>query len=583
MAHSGRRRSALALAVAAVGVWLWSSLDSDSRTGASHELDSERPALIRAVFGSGEARAPVQAALSGTVRGGGSIIAGALVCAASVGYEGTSAPASPCTLSDAAGRYAFAKLPPSAYLVNAMADGWLPGAAASGRPVVLAPAAAADGVDIMLEPGGARLQGTVIDATGGPVPHARVRAVRTDAPRVSLDAESDTLGRFRFSLQQGFVLVAAEAEGYAPARVSVVAPRSDLEVVLTPGASIAGLVVSAQEERPVAGVKVHALPVRRPVSPLFDLLRSATSDESGAFQIDGLEPDAYQLIATGGPWRGQMADVVELGVAQQLGDVRVWVQRAAEVRGRVVDQSTGEPCREGFAGLGAPRADQPAPSDASGKGAPPESFGPEQATAIAADGAVHFEGVPAGNYVVDIKCRDKRFSDGPRFLQVGAKDITGLSWAVSAGATLRVELRDGRSHALPHTRFVLTWPATPDRARSITVLTSDAEGAFELSGLAAGTYGLGAYDGTVRDPERDVTVAEHGVTQATLVMWHRRDLGAGEVENWRADRRAVRDCARGRSWASGTGCIKPAHSGSSDRRWAVSHRPCACGPLRRVS
>jgi hypothetical protein len=443
-------------------------------------------------------------------------VAGALVCAACAGCEGTSAAAAPCTTSKDDGAYAFDELLPGAYVVHATAAGFVPGSAAGGDPIALVAGEARSGVDVALEEGGARLAGHVIDATGGPVPHARVRAVRLIDPRVSLDVETDDAGRFELSLRPGFILVVAEAEGYAPARVDAVAPRGDLTLMLTPAAEIAGTVVSASDERPVAGIEVRAVPLRNRSTAVF---RSALSDAQGKFAIRGLVPDAYQLVAKGGRYYGESQEIIELGFTQRVVDMRVHVEAAAEVIGRVIEAG-GAPCQQGFASLGGPDPQAPLPIDeAPGVAELARSVGPEQVADIQADGTVHFQGVPPADYFVTIRCRERVLREGPRFIEVREGALTGLTWTVSTGASLLVKLVDAQHKSLPATRFMLTRPRGSDQRRPVTVFTTDGAGQFLLSGARAGIYGVGRYDGQVREPEVTVEVREEAsTTEVELVV-----------------------------------------------------------------
>jgi hypothetical protein len=459
---------------------------------------------------------PVDATLSGRVHANSAAIDGALVCAACAGCEGTSAAAAPCTTTSGDGSYAFTELAAGAYFVHATAAGYLPGSAAGGEPIVLAAGEARSGVDVALKEGGARLAGHVIDATGGAVPHARVRAVRTIEPRISLDVVTDDAGRFELSLRPGFILLVAEAEGYASARVDAVAPRDDLSLMLTPAAEIAGTVVSARDDRPVAGIEVRAAPVRNRNTAVF---RSALSDAQGRFSIRGLTPDAYQLVARGGRYYGESQEIIELGLAQRATDLRVRVEEAAEVIGRVVEAG-GAPCQQGFASLGAPDPQAPLPiGEVPGVAELAHAVGPEQVADIQGDGTVHFQGVPPADYFVTIRCRERVLREGPRFLEVRDARLTGLSWTVSTGAALLVKVVDAQHRPLPATRFMLTKPRGTDNRRPVTVFTTDDAGGYLLSGLRAGTYGVGRYDGQVREPEVSVEVREEAsTTEVELVV-----------------------------------------------------------------
>lgn len=115
----------------------------------------------------------------------------------------------------------LAGLPAGGYFIAASAPGHAPASAQGGEPIYLAASADRTGVNIALARGGARVRGSVVDATGGPIARARVRALRLTPPRLSLDLESDAQGRFEVWVEPGYIELSAEAEGYARARASV--------------------------------------------------------------------------------------------------------------------------------------------------------------------------------------------------------------------------------------------------------------------------------------------------------------------------------------------------------------------------
>jgi hypothetical protein len=446
------------------------------------EPRSERALMAtRALFERMRSAPP--ATLSGTVRSSQGAVSGALVCAACAGCETIGARPSACTRSEPGGRYAFTELPAGGYYVHASAEGFAPGSALGGKPLTIAASEARSDVDIMLAAGGVALSGTVVDATGGPVPHARVRAVRLVPPQFSLDVESDDGGRFAFSLPEGSILVAAEADGYAPSRAQAVAPSRDVKLVLTPGASVRGVVIAAESRQPLPGMRVRAVLSSNRNAPLF---ASAISDERGAFRIEGLEPGAYALSALGGPWFGELPRSIDLGLADQVGDVELIVSAAAEVSGRVMRESGGA-CEQGFVAL---RATAAAPGGAVSRDARRAFLGQEQVAEIQPDGAVHFPGMQPGHYKVAVRCIGRLLRAGPQSLQVAADPIADLTWTVADGTALVVSVVDGRKQPVAFAPFALRKPENEAGRRAITVYHSDARGHFEIPGLPPGEYEL---------------------------------------------------------------------------------------------
>jgi hypothetical protein len=464
-----------------------------------HEREA-RPASTAAERRARMLPPDVAASLSGTVRAGGAPIAGAVVCAACVNCEPTGAPPSPCTKSDAHGRYAFAQLAPEGYFVSATAAGWVPGRAKAGRPIILETAQAQRGVDIDLSPGGARVTGVVLDATGTPIAGASVRAIRGQHPPISLDLVSNAQGAFAVSWVPGYIELIAEADGYAPARGGFFAPRDGVELRLTPAGSLRGTVVAAGTGQPLSGIEVRALPVRNPSSPIF---RSTLSGADGAFVLQGMEPGSFSLRAKGDGWDGAPASSIELGLAESVADLRVEVGPAANVLGRVVTKD-GKPCRAGRISLGAPDplAPSPAaehPNHVAFGDKVEEIVGPEQIAHIAADGKVALLGVPAGFYFVRVQCSEHTLHSGPATLQIGAETIADLTWTVVPAGTLRVRVVDGAGQPIPHASFFLRRPDFGGtRARPRTVHHADDRGSTEIVDLRPGSYEVAPIGGATR-------------------------------------------------------------------------------------
>ncbi|HKO89578.1 MAG TPA: carboxypeptidase-like regulatory domain-containing protein, partial [Polyangiaceae bacterium] len=109
-----------------------------------------------------------------------------------------------CTRTDANGRYRLEELEPQTYSVAASADGFVASANRyADAPLSVRAGEAHDGIDLSLSRGELNLRGSVIDATGGPVPNANVRAERTLPPRMVVDTWSDDLGQFALALPEG--------------------------------------------------------------------------------------------------------------------------------------------------------------------------------------------------------------------------------------------------------------------------------------------------------------------------------------------------------------------------------------------
>jgi hypothetical protein len=159
------------------------------------------------------------------------------------------------------------------------------------------PDADAHVIDIALA--GVAVSGLVVDdATGKPLPDARVSAMRRGRTPGSdaLPARTGPDGRFTLEAEPGEYRLYASAEAYTNAVAEVTvgeAGAADVRIGLAQGASIAGRVLDAQG-RPAAGARVSVTEAgtgRWRPSQLVAVL------SDGSFRIDGLERQPYTVLA----------------------------------------------------------------------------------------------------------------------------------------------------------------------------------------------------------------------------------------------------------------------------------------------
>lgn len=169
------------------------------------------PAAREIEAAAAEAREPTR--ISGTVTASdGRGVRSARVCASSVSAEpGADVPV--CTDTLASGQYVLVALAPGGYWITAEAERYFPGVAESGRVVAIAAGEVKTGLDIALELGGAKVAGRVLDATGGPIAGATVRAMRTAPPHHAIAVVSGPGGLFSLWVLPGAVTLSAEAIG----------------------------------------------------------------------------------------------------------------------------------------------------------------------------------------------------------------------------------------------------------------------------------------------------------------------------------------------------------------------------------
>jgi len=201
-----------------------------------------------------------------------------------VGVRVCASPAAPdccgpllCTLSDAAGRFVLdvpALTDARPWTLFLSHPGHLPETRSVQIPFRGPP------LIVTLRQGGARVTGTVLDASGGPIAGAQLRATDGNEQPLALST-ADAAGEFSLSVVEGGVLVVAEADGYSREMRTVRAPLGGLKIVLAPVASLVGRVLVEGTREPIAGARVRATG-----DDPRHLEREVFSGPDGAFSLD---------------------------------------------------------------------------------------------------------------------------------------------------------------------------------------------------------------------------------------------------------------------------------------------------------
>ncbi|WP_242347046.1 MSCRAMM family protein, partial [Anaeromyxobacter terrae] len=232
--------------------------------------------------------------------------------------------------ADATGAVRFAGLAPGSYAVAAEAAGLHPAL----LPRVAVPRAGA--LAIALEPLG-RIAGVVRDASGRPAAGTIVRGASRDH---SGSATADASGRFTLAVPAGsYRLSAAEGEragGTGPSSVQAGATTGGVELVLGPGATLAGEVVEEGSGRPIPGAEVALSP-----HDSGALAARAVAGEDGRYRIPGLAPGQYDLRAAA----AGRSPALQRGVTLEPGatfPLRVALEGTGAIEG-VVRDARGRP------------------------------------------------------------------------------------------------------------------------------------------------------------------------------------------------------------------------------------------------
>jgi hypothetical protein len=320
---------------------------------------------------------------------------------------------------------------------------------------------------LTLKPGGVQVSGTVMDAAGGPLVGAELRASDQHERPLALGV-SDGSGRFLLDVAPGVTHIFARAAGYTEDQREVEAPLAGVEFRLAAASSISGRVVAAATGAPVGNVLVSAESADEPRE------LSVRSQDDGTFRLTGLKPTRYSLVAASERWRSETLSVV-LELAQSAEAVELRVRPATQLLGVV--QLDGAPC----------------PS------APVTLLGPVQRFAeTGPDGSVDIDGLTAGLYRADVRCQAARVEET---ISVGDERVSRV-WNLKGGFRIAGVALSMNGAPVAGALVVVKQVGSPtDRASA----TTDPHGEFSCAGLETGEYEVAL----VSEPPRTEPVRVH--------------------------------------------------------------------------
>ena len=233
---------------------------------------------------------------------------------------------------------------PGKYIVAAAAENYLP---STRNDVAVAAREHKTGVDLILDAGSVNLTGTVTDIGGGPVVAARV-TLKADEGLASLFSRGSTAtftdqnGSYRMALPAGDWRATVTQEDYVESEKSttIAATPVILDFVLSPGATIRGQVVARADGKPVAHALVHADSKHLGKGGATDGANAVLADAQGNFVLRRVGWGAVELTATARNFRSSAPTVVELGIGEQVADVKIAVDRAFTISGFVVKKDS---------------------------------------------------------------------------------------------------------------------------------------------------------------------------------------------------------------------------------------------------
>ncbi len=324
-----------------------------------------------------------------------------------------------------------------------------------------------DSITVTLQPAPANLRGRVLDANGGTIAGATIRAQAdvdkspasgtTEEPANAWLAAclTDELGRFQMSLPAGPVRLIAEASGYS--RISAqlwIGEQLErtIELALTPASVIAGRLLDEKSRAPIVGVSVEAQRLGTVVSSEG----SATTDSEGGFRIQALTAGSYRLTLQSSTWAISPTTVPVAPATEAKTELLARRGGSLVIRAKL---SNGEKCASGFATLDGTAQDL---------------------VQIGEDGRAVFTSLIAGEYRATISCSDAEPTS--RLVKVNAEGVT--EEVVEAAALTSIQGRV--TYQGKPVSGALNVTLASDTGASVSGLTSQ-EGAFSFS-VGAGNY-----------------------------------------------------------------------------------------------
>ncbi len=387
-------------------------------------------------------------------------------------------------VTDAKGHFEIADLPPGRYSLSATGRQYKP---SYQDGILVEGGAHRDNIEFRLHRGGHILSGTVSDIGGGPVGFATVRA--RDFSEFSIGSlfrapfstTTDGDGKYELYLDDGSYRVDVFHADYRNADDNVPISGQDrvVDFILTPGSVIEGVVLRRSDDSPVAGAMVTSNSMGETggftVSGI-SFEGGAESDADGHFSLRGLGSGAFELRAVARNASSREPTIVELGIAESVSDVTVYVDAAYTVSGFVVNKKD-DAIAESDVMVGA------------------YNFSPGAVFAASApsasDGYFEIHGVHPGDYTVGAAAEERQPNFFGESITVVDKDISDLIVTVDPGNTITGRVQ-------PPQEAQLTLTVKMEEMGFSTIMQSvsafmvsarsNAEGEFTLKGVGVGSF-----------------------------------------------------------------------------------------------
>ncbi len=399
--------------------------------------------------------------------------------------------------TDTEGAFVFRSLQPDGYRVYLAGAGWL---VEKSEVFEVERGRTVEGVTLVARRG-LSISGVVVDEEGAPVTTAKVTAAKPPSMMswtANLDKQMreevpvDEDGRFEiFGYEEGSLRLWGRAEGYLGSHVDAEAGDADVVLELGSTTTVSGIVIALEDSEPVVDYSVMLVPE----GGLFDMTKllemeermsnlpppQRVRDEDGEFRVAGVPPGAYDLTVTADGYARTAVRGVDVVPGKGAQGVVVLVPSEAKVVGEVVSGRTGEPLEGASITSGATDIMSMMSQRLTG-----------ESGTVRTDAEGRFEMRGLGGEPVQLTVKHADHQDlGLGELRLDEGEVRDLGvLRLSAGATLYGHVREPDGAPVPDCTVIASNPTGSNFRRT----TTDSDGAWEILGLAAGTYNVTRMD-----------------------------------------------------------------------------------------
>ncbi len=412
--------------------------------------------------------------------------------------------------TDEAGTFAFEHLPDGAYRISAMDAMNIRGD--RGTIVNVVGGRDLTGIEVIVhEDAGEPTQpitGTVVDRSGNPVVGIEVAGLQVGD--YALDTTvTDADGRFALELTptlgNSFTLEAKGAAGYK--RLTGVRPGTEVRLKLGPSARVAGIVVNERGD-PIAECAVS---LQNDAQGFMEMMpfgnngETTTTGDDGTFEIADMKPGAYIVKAESRTQGTGKSKTIQIDEGKIVDGLRITLEPGARISGVVYDPDR-RPMPGAQVGVVA-ESTGPMPAMASMM---PDEFTASTAAATTNDrGEFSIPDVPPGTYTVNASLPGFAKASQPGVTLNSGQDLRGVDLMLTLGGSASgVYTVNGQP-----VKGVMIQLFGPGGAKMIT---TDAEGRFDVTGLPAGRYMAMAIDTNAIDPSSSNAMGLSNLNQRTV-------------------------------------------------------------------